>query len=298
MNRAVAVVAEQLVLPAEVRGVEVRIAVVVVVAEDDALDVLADLDPGGRGDVGEPAVAVVAVELAGRVELLPRIRRVVGIGTVLVADVEVEVAVVVGVAPGGGLRRTTMLGQPARGEGDVGEPPGAVVAQQRPGVASRPPQPGAAQDVDVEVAVVVEVGLHQVEPAEEAGQPAGLGAVDQRAAVVAEVGGIAAGIHRGGEEIEVAVAVEVVEDGAARQAPGADAEARRDVLERGKRLLRREHRRRHAIAFRHSLRVVAQRHVREVGEPHRLDEERRALRHALEDLLEVVDGLPRPFGSA
>ena len=94
-------------------------------------------------------------------------------------------------------------------------------------------EPGAAQDVDVEVAVVVVVGLHQVEPAEEAGEPRLGGALDEPAvAVVAEVARARAVSKVGGDEVEVAVAVEVVDDHAAGEVQPASPSAGRDVLER------------------------------------------------------------------
>ena len=107
------------------------------------------------------------------------------------ADVEVDVAVVVVVGPGAGLRREEQLVDAGR-EGDVEEPAAALVAQQRAGLPAARRQPGAAQDEDVEIAVVVVVGLHHVEAADEPVEPGFLGAFGERAvAVVVEVAGSA-----------------------------------------------------------------------------------------------------------
>ena len=101
-----------------------------------------------------------------------------------VADVEVEVAVVVVVGPGRGLRRV-VDGRQAGREGHVGERAVAVVVQQRVGMPPVAAEPAAAQDQDVGGAVVVVVGLDEVEPAVEAVESGLLAAVAERAVAVA-----------------------------------------------------------------------------------------------------------------
>jgi hypothetical protein len=86
---------------------------------------------------------------------------------VLVADEQVQEPVVVDVGPDRRLRPGRRLRQAAR-HGDVGERPVAVVAQQRLPLRRFP---AATQHQDVEMAVVVVVGLDDVQPAKLRGQP-------------------------------------------------------------------------------------------------------------------------------
>ena len=123
-ERSVAVVAVQPVRP-DVGDVDVEVAVIVEVARRDALAVPVVADAGGVGDVRERAVTVVAIQL----------RRVVAAGRVrhlesrLVADEQIEIAVVIKVAPRGGLGRPGGRRQ-ARMACHVGERSVAVVAHQ------------------------------------------------------------------------------------------------------------------------------------------------------------------------
>ena len=158
---AVAVVAVETIV-AEVGDEEIGIAVVVVVAPGDGLGEADVLDARLLRHLGEAAGAVVLEELR-RVEVLARR---------LGADVEVEVAVAVVVLEVGGLRRIDAIGE-ARGRGDVDEPPRGpieVVAQERLPDLAGVVHPGAAQHQDVDVAVVVVVGVDQVETAELRGE--------------------------------------------------------------------------------------------------------------------------------
>ena len=108
--------------------------------------------PAAARDVLEGAVAAVAEQL----------RR-----TVLVADEQIDEAVVVDVGPRRRLRAGGRAGQAAR-DRHVGERAVAVVAEQRLALRRLPP---AAQHEHVLAAVVVVVGLQQVQPAELARQP-------------------------------------------------------------------------------------------------------------------------------
>ena len=191
------------------------------ISPDDSLGVPVVLDARCGGDIGEGAVAVVAKQLARRAYAI----------TALVADVEVDVAVVVVVGPAGGLGRVVNLGE-TRLERHVGEAGSAVVSQQRVGVAARSAEPPATQNEHVEVAVVVVVGVLHVEPAEESAQTRLRGAIGEASVgIVVEEAHAAARVPRRGEDVEVAVAVEVVDDRAAAEVDRAQAELLRDVDE-------------------------------------------------------------------
>ena len=134
-------------------------------------------------------------------------------GEILAADEHVDQAVVVVVAPGGRLGRDR-LGQ-AAGDRDVVEAAVPLVPQQRE------PQrrlPGAAQQQDVEIAVVVEIGAGDVQGVDlvaETGR--GRPILERAVTTVDEQRGTQVGVERGGEEVGQAVAVEIVEDAAAGQ---------------------------------------------------------------------------------
>jgi hypothetical protein len=151
-------VAEEPVGRVDGRDVEVGPAVVVGVAERDALHVGAHVHARRRRALVERAVAAVHEELAG-----------VGLVHRLVADVEVEIAVHVHVREGARLGRVE--GQQARRLGHVVEARPAVVAQQRVGHAPVLLEPCAAQHDHVHVAVLVDVGVQQVEAAGDTRQP-------------------------------------------------------------------------------------------------------------------------------
>ncbi len=134
--------------------VEVGAAVEVEVAPGDAFDEAEVGEAAGGGDVGEGAVVVVVEELRG----------VFVAGAGLVADEDVEPAVVVEVGHGGGVGGVG--GEQAGCFGDVVEGAVAVVAQEGEGVAALLAPPASAEDEDVGVAVVVVVGEDEVEAAE------------------------------------------------------------------------------------------------------------------------------------
>ena len=95
-------------------------------------------------------------------------------------------------------------------------------------------EPRPPQHEHIQVAVVLEVGLAEVQAAEEAVQPRLLGAVCERA-----VGGVLEETHRAGgvpgrgQDVEIRIAVEVVDDRPAAQVDGVESELRRDVANRG-----------------------------------------------------------------
>ena len=89
-ERPVTVVSIESIRLPEIRNVKVSVTVTVIVSPIDSLRVPHVPDPGRARDVGKRPVAVVSEELT-REEL--------------VADVKIQIAIVVEVSPGGCLRR-------------------------------------------------------------------------------------------------------------------------------------------------------------------------------------------------
>ena len=101
-ERAVSLVVVEAVQERVVRDEEIGPAVSVVVSPDRRLGVQVVLDSSLTGDIGEGTVAIIPKELG--VIRLPRPQ--------LVADEEIEIAIVVIVRPGGGLGREVIESQP------------------------------------------------------------------------------------------------------------------------------------------------------------------------------------------
>ena len=157
-ERAIAPVDPQLVGGRVVGDVEIEPAVAVVVADRYAKPgAVGSGDARGLGDVGEPALPVVAVQPVGhrpvgaRPAVVARAERVrtdlvVGHGKVeVIGDEEIEVAVPI-VVEERGARAPERVAHARRG-GDVGKRAVAVVAIERVGTERR--------EKEVEVAVVV-----------------------------------------------------------------------------------------------------------------------------------------------
>ena len=92
----------------------------------------------------------------------------------------------------------------------------AVVAQQRVGMAAGVAPPGAAQNQHVGIAVVVVVGLDEIEPTVEPAQEGFGGALAE--AAVARVLEVAQGvveIPRRDHQVQIAVEIEIVDHHAA-----------------------------------------------------------------------------------
>ena len=149
----------------------------------------------------------------------------------LVADEEVEPAVAVVIGPRAGLGR--VLGIESGFARDVGED-AAIVAQQRVGEGLD--EPAAAEDEDVRVAVVVVVGVDEVEPAQEALEPRLGRPVDEAARAIALE--VAEGVQQAAgrrHHVRQAVAVEVIDDGAPGERDRVQTHPRGHVLEAGER---------------------------------------------------------------
>ncbi len=260
-RRVLAVVVEQPVRAVErqVGDVQVRATVVVVVAPHGALDEADDGDPGLAGDVRERAVPVVVPQLA-------RVRRLADRRFVSHEQVDPPVVVVVG--PGAGLRR--MERQEPGLLGDIVERPVAAVAQERVGEPALLAEPRAAQDEHVEVAVVVVVRMHRVEPADDAGKAGRSAPILERPvpAVAQDVERIADAPRRQ-EQVEIRVAIEIVENRRTRKSRHVDARARRDVDEPLDVVLGLERGGRNEPRRFDLLRILAERHVGDVQEPAR-----------------------------
>ncbi len=189
------------------------------------------------------------------------------------------------------------VAQPRR-EGHVGECSVAVVPQQRVGVLSLFLQPGAAENENVRVAVVVVVGVHHVQPAEEPRQPGPVGSIRKRTVpVVAEETGLAGRIVRRGHDVEVVVVVKVIDDRPATQVECLQPQFRADVDEPREVDLRLEGLRRDQELSGHAVGILSDGHRGDVEQPagcqvhldRILDLQMRAVQH----VQELLDGLAR-----
>ena len=187
------------------------------------------------------------------------------VGVELAGDVEVDVAVVVVIGPAGRLCGDRLA--EAGRQGDVFED-AAAIAQKR-----HPPRrfPGASQHQDVEIAVVVEVGVAGVQRQDLVGQ-AGLvrDVLEGAVAAVAQQQRPPLGVGCGHEDVQPAVAVEVVDQAAAghRFAARVEPDPGRHVDHPPRVVPRRgEPAQRQEELGRNTLRVLAQRHVGDVQEP-------------------------------
>jgi hypothetical protein len=190
-------------------------------------------------------------------------------GALLVADEQVEPAVVVEVRPR--RRLGGVLVEEPRGLRDVLEAALSEVAQQRVGVASGLAEPPAAHDVQIQVAVVVVVGVVEVQAAGQSGQPRRVCAVGERpVALVAQEADRIVQPPRRRDEVDEAVAVEVVHRASAGEPGDGHAGRGGDVPEPGRGRLAGS-RRGDAPPFRDSLGGRSQRHDREVQQPSSLE---------------------------
>ena len=209
---------------AHVRDEEVEPAVAVVVAPGRALGATLVGDARRRGDVHERAVAAVVIEpatIAGVAGLRTTGRRREG-------DTH--------------HRRTRRpvrrcRSRPRRPTRLRSAPPGrlATVTSSKPPSPllrkQREPErrfPGPAQQQDIEIAVVVEVGPGDVQGVDLVAETGRGRPILERAVAPVDVQrGTQVGIERGGEEVGQTVAIEVVEDAAACQVRPPDAQAGR-----------------------------------------------------------------------
>jgi hypothetical protein len=120
----------------------------------------------------------------------------------------------------------------------------AVVAQQRQREAAFRPEPAPAQHQHVDRAVVVVVGGNHVEPAGLAREAGFARAVLERpVARVAHEPHLLVEAHRGPDEVQAAIAVEVLQHGAPGKAAQVEPGLPRHVVEARKGSSGREHRR-------------------------------------------------------
>ena len=207
-------VVEEEIASRVVGDVQVGKPVVVVVAPGRALGERGARHAGGHPDLAECAVTLVVVQRARRL---------------LVAHEQIDPAVVVVVGPRRRVRAVRALVEQAGGAGHVREGPVVVVAQQR--VAHRI-LPAAAVHVDVEPAVVVVVGVRDVDAARlvEDARPLGDVLEPAVARIVVDAQRVA-GPQAGDDDVEAAVVVEVVDDGPACAGAQRQATIVRDVGE-------------------------------------------------------------------
>ena len=129
-------------------------------------------------------------------------------------------------------------------------------------------EPSSAQDQEVEMAVVVVVGLHQVESAQQPVEVGRLGPVRKGAVPpIAEKAQLSGQIRCRDEEIEIPVAVEVVGHGSTRKAEGVQSKSRSHIDPVRKRCLRFKGFGRNPMSGRHLLGILPQGHIGDVEQP-------------------------------
>src|SRR6266481_4625016 len=100
--------------------------------------------------------------------------------------------------------------------GDVGESAIAIVAQERPGNAPLFLKPAATLDPNIQETIIIVVGLLHVQTAWQSLQPGFSGALDETTlAIVVEISNLALQVHRGHDQINEAVIVEIIQNATA-----------------------------------------------------------------------------------
>ena len=273
----VAIVAVKPVRTAEVRHVQVRIAVLVVVPPCHGFREVIIRNAGLARDVGERSVAFVPEELAGEV---------------LISDIQVQVPVEVKVRPPRSLGGVVDLGQPRR-QCHVAESARSVVAQQR--VRIRPSdvfEPSPPHDEHVYVAVIVVVGLNHVQAAEEAGQTSLFRPVHEMAAKIPEVPHLSLWTPVRDQHVKPAIAVKVIRDYTAAEADGCKSHLGGHVPKRPCVCFGREALRGHEKALWNLVRVAPDCHMGKVEQPASLD----VARTLVQNGRQVADRLARIAG--
>src|SRR5262249_36900004 len=154
------------------------------------------------------------------------------------SDVQVHMPVAVVVSPGGGLRGDRVA--EAGGDRDVDEPAVSLVTQQRGTARGFPPAP---QQQDVQVAVVVVIGVVAIKGPDLRLEARAGGTVLERAvSEIDEQGATLGRIPRREEDVEEPVAGEVVDDGPTRhvRTPSAKPDVPGDVLQAADAAVRQE----------------------------------------------------------
>src|SRR5579885_1384969 len=150
-KRSIMIIVKQRIVSAVIGDIEIGVTIVVVIGRGYRLSVSDKIGSGGMGDIPECAISIVQKEL---------------VGAVFISDVQIQKAIIVDVGPHGGLSACGLL-QPGL-FGDVGEGSIPVIAKQRLPLREFPT---AAEDQDIQITIVVVVGLKDIEPSELAGKP-------------------------------------------------------------------------------------------------------------------------------
>ena len=174
--------------------------------------------------------------------------------------------------------------------GHVGEGAVAIVPQQRVALGQLPP---AAQHEDVLAAVVVVVGLNQVQPAQLTVEPGCGRSLGERAIpVVAEVVQGSATVEVGGDDVVAPGAGEIIDDDTSGRGYDIQAGLRSHVAETPDVFRRHERCRRNQIRGRNPVRIPTDGHVGEVEKPPHLE----VVGLLLQEIQEVFDGSFRVSG--
>src|SRR5438876_1613128 len=144
---AIMIVPIEKVLARIVGHIEIRIPVTIVIARHHGLTEGRPIYTCEMRNLAERTVAVIMKELRGRM---------------LIADKKVQKPIIIKVSPHRALSRCRANRQPGLA-GNIGERAVAVVPQKR---AAHGIAPAASQNMDVQPAVIVVIGLEKVEPSQ------------------------------------------------------------------------------------------------------------------------------------
>lgn len=250
---------------------EVGIAVVVVISGRRTLAEAVIAHPCLLGDISEGPVPIIPEKLGRVVSLFSAADFTAG----LVPDEEIEFSILVEVKPDGALGGSGGIGESGV-SGYVGEPDGTaahrgVVAKERIAHFPLRAQPGAPQDQDVSVPIIIVVGGDAVESSQLAGQAGLGGGIPESQSVLAQEETERSAWVRGrGENIVPTVPVEVLGSHSAAEIKSVNLQLGSNVnkrLEAGSRVSALEIIWRDPKRFGNFLRIPPEGHGGEVEEP-------------------------------
>src|SRR4051794_38439946 len=187
------IVVEEIV-PIKIGDKQVGITVVVVVACGDRFGISSGVNVSGAAHFLEGAIALIVKKLAG---------------PALISDEQVKISIIVHISPNGRLRGREWIFQASRAR-DVDEASMAIVVEQR---SPDRKLPSTTHDENVGAAIVVVIGLVDVEAAELIEKAGLLRTVGECAvSIVVKEMHVFAEIHAGGDDVEKPVSIEVVDD--------------------------------------------------------------------------------------
>ena len=179
---------------------------------------------------------------------------------------EIEPAIIVEIDEGGAQRRLEL--QQPQLDRRILEMALPVIAQQRIGQQPACLPPCAAHQVDIGIAIIVEIAMDRVEPARQPGNPGPFGRIDQAPVRIAQVEQhFAVDRPAGGEDIELPVAIEILDHRRARIVHPVDPGKVGNIGEFGPVIAIDRAGHGQQVFGRDIVRIAAQRHMRDVEQP-------------------------------